>query len=165
MRNASGKMPGATVATTLNSHATPVPIAIRVNMFRLRVRTEAQPRTKNGHPPHSTTGVARTSWIQLEAVAETASCKAGIRSRPIAKTTTGMDSATPTQKRRVMSRSSSDGPVSAVTMTGSRAMPQIGHAPGPGCRISGCIGQVYSTTSSSADGGAGEPVAPWSWPA
>ncbi len=77
MRNASGKMPGATVATTLNSHATPVPIAISVNMFRFMVRTEAQPRAKNGHPAHSTTGVASTSWIQAEAVGEMRSCRAG----------------------------------------------------------------------------------------
>jgi hypothetical protein len=53
-----------------------------------------------------------------------------------------------------MSRSSGLGPSSAVTVTGSSAMPQIGQAPGPGCRISGCIGQVYSTTWPSA-GGAG----------
>ena len=66
IRNASGKMPGATVATTLNSQATPVPIAIRVNMFSFMVRTEVQPRSKNGQPAHSTTGVARTSWIQAE---------------------------------------------------------------------------------------------------
>ena len=59
-----GRCPGATVATTLNSQATPVPIAISVNMFSLRVRTDVQPRTKNGQPAHSTTGVARTSWIQ-----------------------------------------------------------------------------------------------------
>ena len=31
---------------------------------------------------------------------------------------------------------------SAVTVTGSSAMPQIGQEPGPTCRISGCIGQV-----------------------
>ena len=43
--------------------------------------------------------------------------------------------------------SSGLGPVSAVTITGSSAIPQMGHAPGPGCRISGCIGQVYSATS------------------
>ena len=29
-----------------------------------------------------------------------------------------------------------------LTRTGSSAMPQIGHDPGPTCRISGCIGQV-----------------------
>ena len=70
-RKASGKMPGARVATTLYSQATPVPIAISVNMLRLRVRSDAQPRTKNGHPAHSTTGVASTSWIHVEAVGET----------------------------------------------------------------------------------------------
>ena len=66
IRNASGKMPGATVATTLNSQATPVPIAISVNMFRFMVRTEVQPRWKNGQPPHNTTGVASTSWTHAE---------------------------------------------------------------------------------------------------
>ncbi len=46
---------------TLYNHATPVPIAIRVNMFRLRLRTEAHPRTKKGQPAHNTTGVAKTN--------------------------------------------------------------------------------------------------------
>ena len=68
-----------------------------------------------------------------------------------------MDSATPTQNRRVMSASSGLGPVSAVTVTGSSAIPQIGHEPGPGRRISGCIGQVHSATSPG--------VAPWRQPA
>ena len=57
-RKAAGKMPGARVATTLYTQATPVPIAIRVNMLRLRVTSDCQPRTKNGQPAHSTTGVA-----------------------------------------------------------------------------------------------------------
>ena len=42
----------------------PVPIAISVNMLVERFTIEVQPRWKNGHPPHSTTGVARTSSIQ-----------------------------------------------------------------------------------------------------
>jgi hypothetical protein len=46
-----------------------------------------------------------------------------------------------------MSRSSGLGPESAVTITGSSAIPQIGHDPGPGWRISGCIGQVHSEAS------------------
>ena len=37
-------------------------------MFRLRVTTDCQPRTKKGQPPQSTTGVARTSWIHSRAV-------------------------------------------------------------------------------------------------
>jgi hypothetical protein len=69
-RKASGKMPGARVATTENSQATPVPIAMRVYMLRLRVRTDAHPRTKNGQPAHSTTGVASTSWVHADVVAE-----------------------------------------------------------------------------------------------
>ena len=73
--------------------------------------------------------------------------RAGTRSMPIPRTTTGTDSTNATQNRRVMSRSSALGPASAVTSTGSSAIPQIGHAPGPGCRISGCIGHVYSATS------------------
>ena len=43
-----------------------MPIAIRVNMLRLRVTSDCQPRTKNGQPAHSTTGVASTIWIQFE---------------------------------------------------------------------------------------------------
>jgi hypothetical protein len=34
------------------------------------------------------------------------------------------------------------GPLSAVTTSGSSAMPQIGQLPGPTWRISGCMGQV-----------------------
>src|SRR5680860_1453463 len=140
-------MSGTTVATTLNSQATPVPIAMSVNMLSFMVRTEVHPRWKNGQPAHRTTGVARTSWTQVEAVAEMTRCNAGNRSPPIPRMRTGMVSATPTQNRRVMSLSSALGPVSAGTMTGSSAIPQIGQEPGPGCRISGCIGQVYSTVS------------------
>ena len=44
----------------------PVPIAISVNMLRFRVSSERQPRTKNGAPAHSTTGVASTSEIQFD---------------------------------------------------------------------------------------------------
>ena len=49
---------------------------------------------------------------------------------------------TPIQKRRVMSINSALGPVFSPTLSGSSAIPQIGHAPGPTCRICGCIGQV-----------------------
>ena len=66
-----------------------------------------------------------------DVVAVTLSWSHGMRSRPIPRMRSGTDRATPTQNRRVMSRSSADGPVSAVTMTGSRAMPQMGQTPGP----------------------------------
>ena len=135
------------MATTLYSQATPMPIAIRVNMFRRRVRTEAQPRTKNGQPAHSTTGVARTSWIQLLVVAGIASAIESTKCVPITSRTIGTVSTAPIQNRRVMSTSSAFGPASEVTTSGSRAIPQIGQEPGLSRRISGCIGHVYSTTS------------------
>jgi hypothetical protein len=61
---------------------------------------------------------------------------------PISSPSTGKVSTVPIQKRRVKSASSGLGPVSALTSTGSRAMPQIWQEPGPTCRIWGCIGQV-----------------------
>src|SRR3954447_21020928 len=99
LRKESGKLPGTTVATTENTQATPVPMAIRVNMFSFLVRTDVQPRTKNGQPAHSTTGVARTSCTQVEAFSETKSCSDGNSSPPIPRTTTGTASASPTQNR------------------------------------------------------------------
>ncbi len=51
-------------------------------------------------------------------------------------------SARPIHRRRVMSASSGLGPASAVAISGSSAMPQIGQEPGPTWRISGCMGQV-----------------------
>ena len=39
-----------------------MPRAISVNMFRLRLTSEAQPRSKNGQPPHRTTGVASSEF-------------------------------------------------------------------------------------------------------
>jgi len=43
-----------------------------------------------------------------------------------------------------MSRNSGFSSSIAVTVRGSSAMPQIGHDPGPGLIISGCMGHVYS---------------------
>ena len=63
--------------------------------------------------------------------------------RNMAKATSGMPITTLVQKRRVMSRSSGFSSVAAVTVFGSSAMPQMGHAPGPSRTISGCIGQVH----------------------
>src|SRR6185503_11288853 len=57
-------------------------------------------------------------------------------------TTSGIDRAAPNHSRRVRSFSSvsSAAPVPAI---GTSAMPHLGHEPGPTCKISGCIGQVY----------------------
>ena len=48
-----------------------MPIAISVNMLRWRVASERHPRTKNGQPAQSTTGVARAIWIQIDNLAGT----------------------------------------------------------------------------------------------
>ena len=76
-------------------------------MLRLRLTTDCQPRTKNGQPPQSTTGVASTSWAH----ATTACGKRRIgliagNSSPTIDHSSGIVSATPIQKRRIMSLSS-----------------------------------------------------------
>ena len=48
--------------------------AISVNMLRLRVTSEAQPRSKNGQPAHSTTGVASASCEPVRQSAGRAAC-------------------------------------------------------------------------------------------
>jgi hypothetical protein len=45
-------------------------MAIRVNMLRFRLRSERQPRTKNGQPAQRTTGVVSANWSQREASPE-----------------------------------------------------------------------------------------------
>ena len=59
-------MPGSSVATALYTQATPVPIAMSVNMFKLRVTRDFAPRTKKGHPAHKTTGVPRRNCSQFD---------------------------------------------------------------------------------------------------
>ncbi len=116
-------------------------MAMSVNMLRLPVLNEAQPRSKNGQPAHSTTGVASANCSQLEVCCAMTACRS-TRCPPISRANTGSARASPIQNRRVMSASSGLGCVAAVTSSGSSAMPQIGQAPGPTCRISGCMGQV-----------------------
>ena len=126
-------------------------------MLKLRVLSEAQPRSKNGQPAHSTTGVASTNWIHTEIDIGTRRWIAGKTCAPISRISTGRASTRPTQKRRVKSTSSWLGPLSAVTVAGSSAMPQIGQDPGWSWRISGCIGQVQIVPSGAATGGVGGP--------
>ena len=45
-----------------------MPSAISVNMLRLRVTSDCQPRSKNGQPAHSTTGVAKANCSQFDSV-------------------------------------------------------------------------------------------------
>ena len=114
-------------------------------MFRLRLTIDCHPRAKNGAAPHSTTGVARTSCVHARTAGGTACATPPGSISLIASRTTGTVRATLTRNRRVMSASSSLAGSSAVITVGSSAIPQIGHDPGPICRTSGCIGQVYST--------------------
>src|SRR5277367_1148174 len=111
-----------------------------------RLTTDAQPRSKNGHPPHRTTGVARSSSIQGSQPLCSA-CSTGTPGNiaTIAMASSGAVRARLIQKRWVISRSSGFSSSVAEIVRGSSAMPQMGHDPGLGRTISGCIGQVYST--------------------
>src|SRR5215469_17430575 len=62
----------------------------------------------------------------------------------MAMTISGTVSARLIQNLRLISRSSGLSSRATVMVRGSRAMPQIGQAPGRGRTTSGCIGQVYS---------------------
>lgn len=102
-----------------------MPIATSVNMLRLRVTIDCQPRTKNGQPAHSTTGSDSTSSIH--------DC-VPMSNQPsrwpnMASTVTTAVSGSVHQKRRRKSRSSLSSS-SSVGISGSRAMPQIGQLPG-----------------------------------
>src|SRR5580704_8385109 len=142
-RSDSGKIPGATVAIKLYKYAAPAPAPISVNMFRLRFAIDAQARSKIGHPAQSTTGLASANSSHGQCAPTNI-----IASNTVA-------AGTLSQNRRNMSvysgfTSSTD---ARVKLTGSNAMPHLGHEPGPICRTSGCMGQVYSTPA--ATGGIG----------
>ena len=142
-RNSGGNHPGASSATTLYEKATPVPIAISVYMLRLRDTSDCQPRTKNGHAAHSTTGVENRNCIHADVAGATSACSESPGTcSPMARTNTGKVSTSPIQKRLVMSMSSTFGPSSPVVTSGSSAMPHFGQGPGPTWRTSGCMGQV-----------------------
>ena len=49
-------------------------MAISVNMLRWRVRSEAQPRCKDGQPAHRTTGVAKANCSQGSCAIENQLC-------------------------------------------------------------------------------------------
>ncbi len=111
-------------------------------MFRCRLLTDAQPRSKNGQPAHSTTGAASASSSQSSPRPGSPARLCGARCRAIARSTSGTAKAAASQSRRVMSASSGLGAAVALASFGSSAMPQIGQLPGPICSISGSIGQV-----------------------
>src|SRR5262245_49393016 len=124
-------------------------------MLGLRLVSESLKRTKNGQPPHSTTGVASASSIHDRMPAGTTSRSAGTID-PIASSSSGVVATTLTQNRRVMSVSSGFVSSSTVTTSGSSAMPQIGQEPGPSRTICGCIGQVHLPPDACDGGGGGD---------
>ena len=73
-------------------------------MLRWRVSTDRTPRTKNGQPPHSTTGVANTSCTRFDAPC--GQRRKAESARPSPAPQTGSASAAEIHKRRVMSASS-----------------------------------------------------------
>ncbi len=93
--------------------------------------SDCQPRTKNGQPAHSTTGRRQQHLDPVRGLLATMTWSRPVRCPPISSATTGRVRTSPIQNRRVMSISSGFGPASALTSTGSSAMPQIGHEPGP----------------------------------
>ena len=103
-----GRDPGASAATTLKTNAVPVPSAISVNMLRLRLTSDAQPRSKNGHPPQRTTGVASASWTQTRVRPPSQDAEANQPGTisAIESSKSGTVSARQIQNRRVMSTSS-----------------------------------------------------------
>ena len=131
-----------------------------VNILRLRCTIEAQPRSKKGHPPHNTTGVANASSIHPNNPPWRRPCSgwAGNTSE-IMMASRGRVSTAPTHRRRVMLTSSGLAAL-AVTVRGSSAMPQIGQAPGWSRTICGCMGQVYSVCSDGEEGWVGSSAIP-----
>ena len=89
-----------------------------MNMFRWRFTIDAQPRSKNGQPPQSTTGVASASSIQFSAAVRARRAGAAARAGSSATMTAriGAVSAERHQKRRVMSSSSGFASSSSVTV-------------------------------------------------
>src|SRR3954468_15750638 len=118
----------------------PTPRPISVNILGLRFTSDAQNRSRNGHPHHSTTGVASASSPHRITSCGSACIAHGSISR-----SNGIVSASPIQNRRVISRSSGFSSSTAAPNwnSGSSAMPHFGHAPGLSDTTSGSIGQTY----------------------
>ena len=119
-------------------------------------------RSKNGQPAQSTTGVAQhqADPVRHAHVEPSAQAHARAPCRPSRARTPAAPEHAAIQNRRVMSTSSGFGPSSSVTVRGSSAMPQIGHAPGASRTISGCIGHVYSTRVAGGVASAGSSAMP-----
>jgi hypothetical protein len=78
---------------------------MRVNMLRLRLTTDCQPRMKNDQPPHRTTGVANANSVQLSACGGASHSNESPKNSFMARMTSGTVNTTLTPHRRVMSTS------------------------------------------------------------
>ena len=133
-------------------------------MLRRRFTIDLQPRAKNGHPAHNTTGVARANWIRVSMLPATdlwrRSPSINSINSGMASARSGIDRATPTHSLRLIFLSS--GSASSATARGSSAMPHMGHSPGFCLTISGCMGQMYSAPTGPAGGATGSSAMPQS---
>src|SRR6266550_6103656 len=119
-------MLGASITTALYIYATPTPIAMSVNILSEPLWIDCQPRTKNGQPHQSTTGVLKRNCSQRD---QSLATQVGAFGKTCAmpSTKTGNARTAPNQNRRVMSRSSAfSSSVAPIGVLGSSAMPQIG---------------------------------------
>ena len=69
VRNACGRLSGKKRAYRLKKYAAATPSPIRLNMLSCHVRKERQPRSRNGQPAQSTTGVASSASTHCAQVA------------------------------------------------------------------------------------------------
>src|SRR5258705_13905914 len=112
-------------------------------MFRLRVTTDCQPRTKNGHPPQRTTGVASAS---------SSPCSSN---PPIEITRMAAATTAHVQNRRDMSRSSSFEGSTAVIVIHAHNNPHSRHHTNPSPRNARMMGQ-YDYFAENRDRGQGD---------
>jgi hypothetical protein len=130
-------------AIRLASTAAPTPSAISVNMFGRRATIESQPRAKSGSAAQPSTGAASASCSQpMAGVPMRRSSAWPASMSPMLRSNSTALNAAATRVRRSMSARSAAKGSSALGPSGSSAMPQIGHVPGPTWRTSGCIGHV-----------------------
>ncbi len=152
---------GSSVAAVLKACAAAVPRPMSVNMLRCRVVIDSQARSKKGHPPHTTTGVASASCASASGRNPTAWRSGSPRSMsPIDRARTAIVGPRPHQNRRFIRSSSGFGGSSAdgtpPIASGSSAIPQIGQGTGSFSRTSGSMGQTH-TISAPAGAGGGDP--------
>ena len=107
-------------------------MAISVNMLRLRFTSDCQPRTKNGQPAQSTTGVASSSWSQFEVCCrEHQMVEPGQMPAHLQRDHRKRQREADPEPARHVDRARGSAPPRRCTSTGSSAMPQIGQEPGP----------------------------------